>query len=173
MKIKLSKSQWEQMGKKSGWMSKEAAVTQQFPATINVYGAGNAMAVQPGGVNFSLEIEMQIGGNTIQVPIPQHIPEVQEIYQAIAAQTKASPQASPQAAPQAAPQPVQASYRVTKVLEACSTCPTHKEKKDSGKKDSGKKDWNPNPWAVCHTTVDKKKDPAKYERCVQDVKKKQ
>jgi len=29
-----------------------------------------------------------------------------------------------------------------------------------------------NPWAVCHTTVDKDKDPAKYERCVMDVKKK-
>ena len=29
-----------------------------------------------------------------------------------------------------------------------------------------------NPWAVCHTTVDKKKDPEKYERCVMDVKKK-
>lgn len=29
-----------------------------------------------------------------------------------------------------------------------------------------------NPWAVCHTTVDKDKDPDKYERCVQDVKSK-
>lgn len=28
-----------------------------------------------------------------------------------------------------------------------------------------------NPWAVCHTTIDKKADPEKYERCVQDVKK--
>jgi hypothetical protein len=28
-----------------------------------------------------------------------------------------------------------------------------------------------NPWAVCHTTVDKDKDPDKYERCVLDVKK--
>lgn len=27
-----------------------------------------------------------------------------------------------------------------------------------------------NPWAVCHTTVDKKKDPEKFERCVMDVK---
>ncbi|MFA5312392.1 MAG: hypothetical protein WC375_03610 [Methanomassiliicoccales archaeon] len=35
------------------------------------------------------------------------------------------------------------------------------------------KKWNPNPWAVCHTTVDKSKDPEKYERCVMDVKKKQ
>ena len=37
----------------------------------------------------------------------------------------------------------------------------------------GKKKWNPNPWAVCHSTVDSKKSPAKYERCVMDVKKKQ
>jgi hypothetical protein len=36
-----------------------------------------------------------------------------------------------------------------------------------------KKDWDPNPWAVCHTTVDKKKDPDKYERCVHHVKDKQ
>jgi len=36
-----------------------------------------------------------------------------------------------------------------------------------------KKKWDPNPWAVCHTTVDKDKDPEKFERCVQDVKKKQ
>jgi hypothetical protein len=28
-----------------------------------------------------------------------------------------------------------------------------------------------NPWAVCHTTVDKDKNPDKYERCVMDVKK--
>ena len=27
-----------------------------------------------------------------------------------------------------------------------------------------------NPWAVCHTTVDKAKNPEKYERCVMDVK---
>lgn len=35
------------------------------------------------------------------------------------------------------------------------------------------KDWNPNPWAVCHTTVDKDADPEKFEKCVMDVKKKQ
>lgn len=33
-----------------------------------------------------------------------------------------------------------------------------------------KKDWDPNPWAICHTSVDKDKDPAKYEKCVHDVK---
>ena len=38
---------------------------------------------------------------------------------------------------------------------------------------SKKKEWDPNPWAVCHTTVDKDDDPDKYERCVQEVKKKQ
>jgi hypothetical protein len=40
-----------------------------------------------------------------------------------------------------------------------------------GKKKS--EDWDPNPWAVCHTTVDKDEDPEKFERCVQDVKGKQ
>ena len=29
-----------------------------------------------------------------------------------------------------------------------------------------------NPWAVCHTKVDKDKNPEKYERCVMDVKSK-
>jgi hypothetical protein len=29
-----------------------------------------------------------------------------------------------------------------------------------------------NPWAVCHTTVDKEKDPKKYEDCVMKVKEK-
>lgn len=36
-----------------------------------------------------------------------------------------------------------------------------------------KKKYNPNPWAVCHTTVDKDKNPEKYERCVKEVKEKQ
>jgi hypothetical protein len=36
-----------------------------------------------------------------------------------------------------------------------------------------KKKWDPNPWAVCHETVDKDEDPDKYERCVLKVKKKQ
>ena len=38
---------------------------------------------------------------------------------------------------------------------------------------SKKKEWDPNPWAVCHTTVDKDENPEKYERCVKKVKKKQ
>jgi len=38
---------------------------------------------------------------------------------------------------------------------------------------SKEKDWDPNPWAVCHTTVDKDKDPEKFERCVKKVKNKQ
>lgn len=46
------------------------------------------------------------------------------------------------------------------------------EKTAKGKKGK-KKDWNPNPWAVCHTTVDKEENPEKYERCVMDVKEKQ
>ena len=32
-------------------------------------------------------------------------------------------------------------------------------------------DFDVNPWAVCHTTVDKDKNPDKYERCVKKVKK--
>ncbi len=36
---------------------------------------------------------------------------------------------------------------------------------------SKKKEWDPNPWAVCHKTVDKDEDPEKYERCVKKVNK--
>lgn len=46
------------------------------------------------------------------------------------------------------------------------------EAKKKGKK-KGKKGGKVNPWAVCHTTVDKDKNPDKYERCVLDIKKKQ
>lgn len=38
---------------------------------------------------------------------------------------------------------------------------------------SSKKKWDPNPWAICHTSVDKDKDPEKFEKCVQKIKKKQ
>jgi hypothetical protein len=90
MKIKLSKNQWETMGKRAGWI-KEAAVTQQFPATLNMYGAGNAMA--KGQFPFTLGIEVNIGGNTHEVSISEKNPEVQELYQSIAAQ---QPQSQPQ-----------------------------------------------------------------------------
>lgn len=33
-----------------------------------------------------------------------------------------------------------------------------------------KKEYKYNPYAVCNTTVDKEKDPEKYERCVKKVK---
>ena len=82
-RIKISKNEWKAIGKKNGWISKKAAVNQQLPATINVYGQGNAIAQQPGGQPFALEIEVAIGGGTIQIPLGQHIPEVQELYQAI------------------------------------------------------------------------------------------
>jgi hypothetical protein len=36
-----------------------------------------------------------------------------------------------------------------------------------------KKEWDPNPWAVCETTVGKKENPEKFERCVKHVKEKQ
>jgi len=42
----------------------------------------------------------------------------------------------------------------------------------SYKKIAKKKDWDPNPWAVCTESVGRE-DEDKYERCVQDVKKKQ
>jgi len=29
-----------------------------------------------------------------------------------------------------------------------------------------------NPWAICHSKIDKDKNPEKFERCVMDIKKK-
>lgn len=40
------------------------------------------------------------------------------------------------------------------------------------KKKKKSKDWDPNPWAVCHSTVGPEKSD-KFERCVKDVKKQQ
>ncbi|MFW6009453.1 MAG: hypothetical protein ACOCP8_09345 [archaeon] len=52
---------------------------------------------------------------------------------------------------------------------------THNYNKKIKQSDSKKEEeqWDVNPWAVCHTTVDKDKDPKKYERCVKKVKKQQ
>jgi hypothetical protein len=36
----------------------------------------------------------------------------------------------------------------------------------------GKGDLSPNPFAICHTTVDKDKNPKKYDRCVNEVSEK-
>jgi len=36
-----------------------------------------------------------------------------------------------------------------------------------------KKKWDPNPWAICETSVGKKKNPKKFERCVKKIKNKQ
>jgi hypothetical protein len=53
----------------------------------------------------------------------------------------------------------------------CTCKPNKEAKKQKGVTYEGKH-YDTNPWAVCHTTVDKKEDPDKYERCVQDVKEK-
>lgn len=53
------------------------------------------------------------------------------------------------------------------------TIKTFNYNKKINKKAKKKEKWDPNPWAVCHTKVDKKEDPEKFERCVLDVKKQQ
>ena len=55
-----------------------------------------------------------------------------------------------------------------KTSESLDWYKTSKKKKET--KDKAE-DFEYNPWAVCHTTVDKDKDPEKYERCVKKVKK--
>jgi len=46
----------------------------------------------------------------------------------------------------------------------CSVCTAKKKSTEEAES------FEYNPWAVCHTTVDKDKDPEKYERCVKKVK---
>jgi len=67
---------------------------------------------------------------------------------------------------------VHAASGVEKTNDFCDKCKealivTAKKKKKKGE------DYKYNPWAVCNTKVDKKKDPEKFERCVKKVKKKQ
>jgi len=56
--------------------------------------------------------------------------------------------------------------------------PATKREKEKEEGEKAKKDFEHsgakavNPWAVCHTTVDKDSNPEKYERCVKDIKKK-
>ena len=50
---------------------------------------------------------------------------------------------------------------------SCSICTAKKKSTEEAE------DFEYNPWAVCHTTVDKDEEPAKYERCVKKVKKKE
>jgi len=47
---------------------------------------------------------------------------------------------------------------------------TAKYKKIISKKEE---EWDPNPWAVCHSRIDKDEEPEKFERCVKKVKKQQ
>ncbi len=95
MKLKMSKSQWERIGKKVGWMEKRAAVTRQFPAKLNLYGGNNAVQQGAAGQPFTLEVEIQIGQNTYQIPLGQNIPETQELYQVIGEFVKQPAQVAP------------------------------------------------------------------------------
>lgn len=49
----------------------------------------------------------------------------------------------------------------------CNICEAKKKSTEEAE------DFEYNPWAVCHTTVDKDKNPEKYERCVKEVKQKE
>lgn len=59
------------------------------------------------------------------------------------------------------------SFNLNKFILEAKKAKTEKTKK------AKKKKWDPNPWAICNTTVNKDKDPEKFERCVKKVKKNQ
>ena len=57
---------------------------------------------------------------------------------------------------------------IVKTNDLCQSC-----KEASIRTAKKKKEYKYNPWAVCNVTVDKEKDPEKYERCVKKVKEQQ
>ncbi len=67
------------------------------------------------------------------------------------------------------PKPETDDERIKRRLKGGFNLNDHKIAEEKGVTYKGK-EYEYNPWAVCHTTVDKDKDPAKYERCVRHVK---
>jgi hypothetical protein len=77
MKITISKSQWQEMGKKAGWMKKKAEqgkLIQSIPSKINIYYGGsvagsttiNGMTLHleyANGMSELLPANSEIGGN--------------------------------------------------------------------------------------------------------------
>jgi len=64
----------------------------------------------------------------------------------------------------------------TQLYPECEGTPEDRDivKKNREKKTTAKKkEYKYNPWAVCNSRIDKDKEPEKYERCVQKVKKQQ
>ena len=62
MKIKLSKSQWEQMGKKAGWMTKKAGKDLGQIGTISLFASNIRDAKSVGSLPFALSFSFdQIG----------------------------------------------------------------------------------------------------------------
>jgi len=53
----------------------------------------------------------------------------------------------------------------------CTLCEAKKKGKKPSTEEAEKFEYN--PWAICHTTVDKDADPEKFERCVKKVKSKE
>jgi len=62
---------------------KKAAVSQEFPAKLEVYGAGNAMVVGM-GYPFSLGLSVAIGGTTTDIRLPP-TGDFLELYEAVKA----------------------------------------------------------------------------------------
>ena len=56
-------------------------------------------------------------------------------------------------------------FKTNDLCQSCKEASIHTAKK--------KKEYKYNPYAICNTTVDKEKDPEKYERCVKKVKDRQ
>ena len=92
MKIKLSKSQWEEFGKQAGWIKKEAAgkILKEIPAKIQVSTLDNQ----------KLMFQLIVGNGEYQTWLdgsPTVANELQEVYKGLLTQT--SPVAGTPAAP--------------------------------------------------------------------------
>jgi len=72
MKIKLSKSQWEKMGKEAGWIKKASLgqAIKSFPARINFYKSGNnAVAMGSTYKGLIMQLEYDINGSQAVLPL--------------------------------------------------------------------------------------------------------
>jgi len=113
MKISLSKSQWEEMGKKAGWMKKNAAIAlPKLNGTVTFTTSGSEQGRAQGSTPLSMNIKTPVGEWQILINETQDS-DLYSIYEEIIkkfgndiqqAMKQRSPQ-QPQAQPTAAPAP--------------------------------------------------------------------
>jgi hypothetical protein len=84
--VKLSKKEWESIGKKAGWM-KTSATVSSIPAQVQVIEGG----AMPYGQEYNFVLQLDVAGYSVNLP---QTGETSEIYQAVKEQMGQQTQAS-------------------------------------------------------------------------------